>query len=258
MGRSEGSRNTEVKRPVQIPMPADSAESRKRREENERSRDGYGSIMKNMLRCRTGLSALESEYRKSLNSTLAELYGYAKELSENEKWWGDFCRDKFWQGKPPSALNRKNALRYVLRWACAASRESQKTASFYYRALRVLWEKKVAHSKVAKAIEEGKGLRQMAASKRHRDKQPKEKALSYGTFTDAVRSEEAKRDGWKKERKLGADKPFMGHTIMAKFSEELEGKWLAMKSEARFKLVARLDKMDGSAAHIVVEEIGTP
>ncbi|WP_156334148.1 MULTISPECIES: hypothetical protein [unclassified Shinella] len=122
----------------------------------------YGDFMQGLDGCRSEYGTLEGDYRKKLNDILANLYGYAQDLMQHKEWWVKFCQDGFWQGRQPSPGGNKIALRYVIKWACGATRDGQKSSSLYYRALKDFWKEGRDRGSIASEISRRGGIRKLA------------------------------------------------------------------------------------------------
>jgi hypothetical protein len=210
----------------------------------------YAEFIKGIDRCSTAMKALEGEYRSRLNSILADLYGYARDISENKDWWSEFCRDPLWQGKTPPANDSGTALRYVIKLACLPNRESQKSASLYYRALKGFWSRKVLREKIESEIASNGGLRALADKNVKMRKPVKEKPAN--AVSAVVRSPSI-IDG-SREKPADAKKHMAAHTLFAKFNGGFD-EWKRLKNGTRISMEMTLDEMGGSAAQITVHEV---
>ena len=236
---------------IQIILPTKKSTMPVPRADDEKKRlRSYADIIKSLRNCSRAMETIEGEYRNRLNSILADLYGYARDISENKDWWSAFCGDPSWQGKAPSTKNSKSALRYVIKWACASNRESQKSASLYYRALMGFWSRKVSRDKIASEIARNGGLRKLADRNAKARKPVKEKNID--AIPAAVRSPSI--SDVPREEPMEGKKLTAGHTLLATFVGGFE-EWKRLKRGARVSMEMTLDEMGGRAAQITVHEV---
>ncbi|MBX5201027.1 hypothetical protein [Rhizobium sp. NZLR1] len=108
----------------------------------------YPNFMEELKSIRTGLADMELKRRVSLARNLASAYNVAKRLERDFFAWSDFLAGDWGDlRKPKVQEQKKNALKHVLRWLCGPTKDGQKKASFYNRALGPLFESDLtAHS----------------------------------------------------------------------------------------------------------------
>ena len=237
--------------PLQIPWPVERSSKSKfnalGRPANTKS---YDDLMAGLSDCRSSLGTIESDYRKRLNATLETLYGYAQDLVKHEDWWEKFCQSSKWQGKPPSARNSKLALRYVIKWACALTRESQQSASLYYRALKGFWKSNVSRDQIASQISKRGGIRKLA--EKNSEKRKPVRGASAATISETVIS--ASAVDIPREKKPDEKKHVEVHSMVATFDGGFDV-WKRLKRGTRVSMEMTLDEMGGGAAQVTVHEV---
>lgn len=237
--------------PLQIPWPVERSSKSKfnavGRTANTRS---YDDLMAGLSDCRSSLGKIESDYRKRLNTTLEALYGYAQDLMKRKDWWEKFCQNITWQGTPPSARNSKLALRYVLKWACASTRESQQSASLYYRALKGFWKSNVSRDQIATRISEKGGIRKLA--EKNSEKRKPARAAPAETIAEPAIS--APTVDKPREKSRDDKKRLEVHSMVATFDGGFDV-WKRLKKGTRVSMEMTLDEMGGRAAQITVHEV---
>lgn len=224
---------------------------------NDKSRPYY-AIVAGIEECGKKLGTIESNYRKSLNETLAKLVEIGLELAENDAAWDSFRTEKRWGDKPLSKHAQRDAVTHVLKWACDLSRDGSKKASFYSRAVKRLLGKGVKPKDMPMAIERGGGLRKLAAATKPKSEK---KPIPIADKPEVIRSkpvlEQPNPVRVKQDTSRRRPRPLddaVSAFVTLKLNEHFHA-WSRMKQDTRFTLTCTLDQMAGDSAQITVESL---
>lgn len=165
-----------------------------------------------MEQLRADYTGEEKAHRKKVRKNICTAYKLGLELQRSAEQWMLFCK-KDWEGisgAPSNSDQCEHAVRYALKFMVGSSKDAQKDASFYYRAIKRFVDEEYTPEELEEELK-GKSLRELAKEQAKGKNLPapvpklqaKEKETRTTPSTPATTKSDMAREPLQRPSKLG-------------------------------------------------------